>query len=242
MKYLIFFIVLIFINCTNKFINLNLEKNGYYSDKPEICFFVKNKKQIVFIPISHFGTKNLYENIKLKTDSLLKNNFVFFLEGVKSSKNIDSTFILKKRKFFGLYIGENSKTYLNQLKFQYKNLNFKKELIDQPKYDYFGLNNENSYNIDCTFNDILNEFEKSYGEIKLTECDYKTPILDTYNCKNSYNEKLKNSIIIDYRNQILFNELNNSKFDKIAIIYGKAHLNGIKDSLLKLGFKIYTNK
>ena len=47
-----------------------------------------------------------------------------------------------------------------------------------------------------------------------------------------------NEFITHYRNGVIINKINQNKNAKIAIVYGKNHFVGIKDSLQKLGYKI----
>ena len=49
-------------------------------------------------------------------------------------------------------------------------------------------------------------------------------------------EKNLDKIILDSRNEIVIKELSTETRKKIAIIYGKGHLVGIREELLKMGY------
>ena len=64
----------------------------------------------------------------------------------------------------------------------------------------------------------------------MEECDFQTAINEKYDCpyNNSSNaRKLWNEIILEYRNSIVVENILKDKHNRIAMIYGSAHMKGI---------------
>lgn len=75
--------------------------------------------------------------------------------------------------------------------------------------------------------------KKKYGNIILEKCNYEVPDLtkDTKYKKSKNNKAAYDEVIKNYRNRIIVNTLVADKRDKIAIIYGAAHYEGVKKML-----------
>ncbi|NCP46638.1 MAG: hypothetical protein GW818_09535 [Flavobacteriales bacterium] len=233
---LIFFIL-------NSCVSINeiLEKDGIFNEKVEIKNISNTEKNVIFIGMHHFGRKEFYTDVANKTDSLQKNGYITFYESVTLDSSLDSltTEIYKKklRKIIGLksvkYYDTISKKIVG--KYRYKG---EYNLINQPKYSDLNVNMEKALNIDATVNTLIDEFEKQYGAIKLSECDKKTTFnSEKYKCRlmdKGLRYRFKSEFGFDYRNQNLANEINDFKGDKILIIYGKAHYEGLINKLQKI--------
>lgn len=72
----------------------------------------------------------------------------------------------------------------------------------------------------------------------MESCDYNTKFYENSICKNKLGKKRFTPFLVDERNNSILRHIANENKNKIAIIYGKEHFNGVKDSLLKLGYKI----
>lgn len=205
--------------------NYALENLGVYEDNIKLKKIeTKQGKDIVFFPIHHIGTKLFYKDVGFKIDSLKKEQFYFYLETIKANKN--DTILRKWRKLQGIPIAVAKNGYKKTIDSVLK-IKLKKELINQPKYQTFGLDSINSKIVDANLHDIINYYENKYGIIKLEKCDFETDVFLKSTCKN--NKKMTKEededIMIDFRNKIVINELlNDSTHNKIAIIYGKAHI------------------
>ena len=56
----------------------------------------------------------------------------------------------------------------------------------------------------------------------MTECDLETPLNDKYEC-DVLPKVYENEVIVYARNDKIFQEVKNSPYQKIALVYGKMH-------------------
>ena len=232
----IFFIVIT--GCTSYKVNLAFNLMGMYDDYAKLDKLTNNNKQVIFIPMHHIGTKRYYDDVKKKIDSLENSGFHFYTEMVNGDAN-DTMAVLKIRKITGIPSSKENKGYREMLDSIYNGkIKYKKELIDQPSYKDMGLDSIKSKNVDVTINEMIHYYEAKYGEIKLEKCDYETSINKKSTCKGkSINKKHSADAMINFRNKHIIEELLKDKNEKIAIIYGAQHFIGIREELLKLGYK-----
>lgn len=248
---LLYLLILILLtSCKSNIINNFFEREGIYDETSKIEK-LKGENEIIIIPIHHIGTEKFYKNVKKKVDSLINLNYKIYYEmiltdNIKSNDSIkqqlmDTTMTLKFRKAFGL-LGLSKKGTSNYVDFfKEKGIKIKKNLVAQPNLIELGLKNNLSENIDATMDELIKAYENKYGNIILDDYDFKTKIFDDYDrnkCENIVDKKVFDEFVLHYRNNIVLNKINQNKDAKIAIIYGKAHFVGIKDSLQKLGYKI----
>jgi hypothetical protein len=215
--------------------NYALEKKGYYEDKLTIREFTRDSTKIVFFEMAHIGTSLYYEEVKLKIDSLKKQNFYFYLELIKGDESSDSI----RRKFIKITgIAFQKDGYMGSLDsiFAAKGIKLKKQLISQPKYATQGLTENNSSNADVSLNDLINYYENKYQPIVLEPCDYEVSLYEVPKCPITLKKEIRDDIILNYRNNHVLEKLSDEKRQKIGIIYGKGHLKGIKEGLLKMGY------
>lgn len=243
-------IVILLTSCKSYFVNDFFEREGIYDETPRIEK-IKGENEIIVIPMHHIGTENFYKNIRTKIDSLTNLNYKIFYEmiltdNIKSNdstrqKIIDTTMTLKFRKAFGL-LGLSKEGTSNYVDFfKEKGIKIKKNLVAQPNLIELGLKNNLSENVDATMDELIRAYEIKYGNIILEEYDFKTKLLDDYDrnkCEHKIDKKVFDEFVLHYRNGVVLDKINQNKNAKIAIIYGKAHFVGIKDSLQKLGYKI----
>lgn len=248
-KLIIILIAFFFVSCKTYIANSYFEKNGIYDEKVKLEKLT-GENDIVLVPMHHLGTKSFYDDVKNKVDSLVNNNHIVFYEMIMTDnskskdtsqqKLIDTTMVLKFRKAFGLSGmskngSSNYKDYFNE-----KGIKIKKELIPQPKLSNLGLICNSCDNVDATMDELINAYENKYGKIILEEYDLKTPFYENYdkkNCKIKIDKKMFNEFVVNYRNHKIINQINQNIHKKIAIVYGKNHFIGIKDSLHKMGYK-----
>lgn len=229
-------IILTSVACKSALYNLGLERLGVYEDKITLKQLQTIDKEIVFFPIIHVGTELMYQDISYKIDSLNKLDYYFYLEGVQAEKKSDSV-LRKYKKMIGSplvkqgYI-ENIDSLFNS-KFKAK-----KPIVNQPTYEKLGINTKYSRNVDVIFSDIINYYEDQYGEIILEPCDFETDLFSETTCKNDtgLTKEIKDNVIINFRNRNVLKEILADTLTKIAIIYGKAHYEGIKEGLLNEGY------
>lgn len=110
----------------------------------------------------------------------------------------------------------------------------KYDLIAQPKYEQ--LNVKKFLWADVHYLEQINRFESQFGVVRLDSCDLATPLGGSYKCESfpkSTRNKFKTEIAFGYRNRKLAEKIINSPHEKILVIFGKAHLKGLKEELEK---------
>lgn len=131
-------------------------------------------------------------------------------------------------------------TINNEIVIRNKRYKLKEKLVHQPSYVKLGVNETDGRKVDALFADLIGEYERRHGEIKLEECDFETPINEEYKCEfidSNNHKKLWKEIILDYRNHIVVNEISKEKNNKIAVIYGSNHIKGILELLKKQNYR-----
>ena len=229
------FILSIIFSCKSMLYNYALKKIGVYDEKIKLESVNTEDKKIVFFPIHHVGTEKFYTDVQNKTDSLKNLGYYFYYERIDVSAK-EYLVLRKWRKIHGIPIPkEGYKESFDSI----VKIKLKKKIVNQPSYTKLGLDSLNSKNVDARLIEVLNYYEKKYGEVKLEPCDFETTIHEKTICENDNTIKgnVKKDVMIDFRNNIVIKELLKEKKSKIAIIYGKGHLEGLKEELLKYGYK-----
>lgn len=208
--------------------------------KPKPIKFQKcqhnNCKEVVVIPMVHLAKPKYYrESTKIIT-SLRKKNYSFFYERAIYPRNTDSltldTLKRKMRKLIGVPFGFK----LTDTSFSDAYPNFfssGRYIMQNPESAGYSYNLDKRVDLDVE--EVLNMFEKKYGEIILSKCDFDTNFKDKYWCNKLDSEK-KNHVIKDLRENFIIKKVEKSNEEKIGLIYGKIHTKGFEDRLLKLGF------
>ena len=240
MKKIIFLGLILFcFNCKSFLYNTAFEKIGAYDERVSVEKVVLNKKEVVFVPMVHLGTELFYQDVTRKVDSLREKGFVFYYENTKADIKQD-TILRKTRKIRGIPISKNG--YKGSIDSILGNIKLKKKLINQPPYEDLGLKADFSKNVDASLKEMIDFYEAKYGEIILNDCDFSTTIYEKTTCKDEkIEDEILDDMVINFRNTIVVNEVIKDVSNKIAILYGKRHFIGIKDSLLKEGFQISAN-
>jgi len=243
MKNKVFFsLIILFLSTSCKVFVLNtaLENIGAFDEEVVISKLAKNNKEIVFIPMIHLSTKMFYDDVSKKVDSLQNENFFFYYEKISGNLEQDSV-VRKIRKATALpFPKEGYSSSLDSILTKKQRAKLKKEIISQPRYSELGIEKTNSKNVDVSLKDIVDYYEKTNGEIKLEPCDFNNSVFEKSTCEKQKIDKEKyNDAIIAYRNSVVVNEiLNDSLHQKIVVIYGAAHIEGIKESLMKNGYQV----
>ena len=186
----------------------------------------------------HLGTAPFYDDVKTKIDSLKKMGYFFYTEEVKGNKK-DSITVRKSIKLTGIPFSRNNAGYKHFFDSIYNGkVKFKKEIFDQPSPNKFGLDESNSKTVDVTLKEMIDYYESKYGEIKLEPCDFEKSFYEKPNCKNKQIEKkVRDDVYINFRNKNIIKTFLNDNHKKVGIIYGAEHIKGIREELLKQGFK-----
>ena len=238
-----------FTSCKSYIANEYFKSVGVYDNKIKLEKMTYNNSEIIFFGMHHIGKEEFYDDVKKKTDSLLKEDYIFYIEGI-SSQFADKTNLTKEdsitlidlsykfRKILGKpLVAKNMESDYIKL-FKEKGIRIKENLIKQPSYSQFGLSKKNAIITDLTVEKILENYENKYGKVILESCDYETKFHEESTCKIEPDKKIYDEMIMRDRNNSVITHILKEKKSKIAIIYGKAHFIGIKDSLQKLGYKI----
>lgn len=231
-------LLILTINCTSYKVNLAFKLLGIYDDHVKVSMLKNDSKEILFIPMHHIGTKLFYSDVNKKVDSLEKLGFYFYTEQIKEFTR-DTIAILKLRKLTGVPFSKKHMGYMSLFESLYDGrIKYKKELVDQPSYQMMGVDSLKSRNVDVSLSEMIQYYETKYGELKLEKCDYETAIYKKSTCKGkSIKVENRNDAILNFRNNHVIEELQKDSHQKIAIIYGGRHFIGIKEELLKLGYK-----
>lgn len=226
------------LSCTSFKVNLAFKIKGVYDDDVKLSKVTNEEKEVIFIPMHHLGTKLFYDDVKTKIDSLKKIGYFFYTEEVKGNKK-DSITVRKSIKLTGIPFSRNNAGYKHFFDSIYKGkVKYKKEIFDQPSPSKFGLDESNSKTVDVTLKEMIDYYESKYGEIKLEPCDFEKSFYEKPSCKHKpAGEKVRDDVYLDFRNRNVIKTLFNDDHKKVAIIYGAEHFRGIREELLKKGFK-----
>ncbi|MDR2207007.1 MAG: hypothetical protein LBE36_12730 [Flavobacteriaceae bacterium] len=217
--------------------NAAFQSIGIYDDKISLQSVEHGDKRIVFFPMHHIGTKAFYDDVTAKTDSLKAEDYFFLYEKVTASKKND-TLLRKYRKLMGLPVAKSSEEgYIGIINAKFPKFKFKKEVVNQPSYEEFGLTPENSINADANLSEVIDFYESKYGKVVLSECDFETSPYEEYsrNCKkmNKINSENFDDAIVNFRNDVIVQKINELPNKKIAVIYGEDHIKGVIEKLEK---------
>jgi hypothetical protein len=80
---------------------------------------------------------------------------------------------------------------------------------------------------------LIAAYENKYAPIQLTACDFKTAYIDKYECDKLKNKEARNYLTLLYRNEYIANKIASSTHNKIVLMYGAMHYEGILSNLKK---------
>lgn len=237
MKKILLLIPLILLSsCASKLVDYALKKNGVLDKKAVLQPLNYSNKNIVFLNMVHLGTQEYYNDVAVKIDSLQKDGYFVFYEGLylkKSDRIIsekDSVSYLKFRKVTGL----DPLLEYSKIK-PFSDYVGKYNLKDQPDYIELGITSKNSKAVDLPMNTLISQMENDKGVIKLEQCDLDSKLGNgSYTCGKAdkdLTDYFLNNIVIDKRNQHIVANIKESDKNKILIVYGKKHYSGIKNLL-----------
>ncbi|WP_121667521.1 hypothetical protein [Mesonia aquimarina] len=221
-------LILIFITCTLFSCNkLLVELFTSKKVKTEVFYNQEKEKTLVLFPMVHINHPEFYADVKTKLEKLRKKGYTVFYESVAlqdstsfSPKEMD-TLTRKTRKITGIYMSDYKDQQNKSIPKAIRNNNY----ISQSK-ENLGITPQDML-VDIPMNELIEIYEKKYGAIKLTQCDWKTDYLEEYDCETV--PKVRTDEIIVYtRNDTIEKRVYESKLKKIALVYGKKHFQFIK--------------
>ncbi len=196
--------------------------------KPQNVTF--EDKSVIFTPLVHFGQKEFYDHLR---DSIVHwkiDGYTVFYEQIGSGQSylgLDSISYDRLRRKFRRIDGGNAGTaedYEEDLQKVFKNG------IAQPEYTDLGIDSTDIH-ADVTLLDLVNKAEEYYGKVNLDSCDYTTHLDSTYSCFKGLKTKKLDPVYVDYRNTVVVEKIINSELDKIVVLFGAAHIKGMKKLL-----------
>lgn len=208
---------------------------GVLDEKQKLKVASNGRKQVVYLPMHHIGKQSFYDDVKKKIDSLRKDGYVFYYEGLKLSTNDDSlaidTLAKKLRKIMGLdlsllrsnggYIDTSTGNFMGRKNNFVKRYN----LVNQERAGTL-MDTTIDRRADVSLSDLIPALEAELGPIPLDACDYSTPMGQKYTCKK-YKLKEYSRAALEYRNKWIAEEVRRDTSLKIAIVYGAMHFKGL---------------
>lgn len=223
-------------SCAKKLVDLALKKSGAFDKTTVLQPLEYNDKEIVFLNMVHLATKEYYADVTHKIDSLQKDGYFVFYEGLylKKSERIidknDTITYLKFRKVMGI----DPLLEYSKIK-PFSDYVDKHQLIDQPDYTDLGITSKNSKAVDLPMTVLISELEKEKGAVELTPCDFDQKLgSGSYTCDKAASDVRKymmEHVVINKRNEHIVQQIKQSDNKKIVIVYGKNHYDGIKEML-----------
>ena len=211
-----------------------MKRAGIFDTKSELKIIESKNQRIIFIGMHHFGKEEFYDDVANKIDSLQKLDYTVFYESVGKHKETDSLTAIKNfkklRKLMGFFPSEYIDTTTNIIdnKIKYKG---KHKLINQPRYSKLRVDSLTAIKADIDITELILEFEKKNGDIKLDSCDLETELTNkNYKCKK-VNKNLLREFKMEYlrgfREKHLAQVIKKSNKSKVLVIYGDAHFFGL---------------
>ncbi len=188
-------------------------------------------KTVEFIPMHHVGTPEFYDHVAQIVKFFKAAGYRVYFEGVELESKMDSAkadlYDRKFRKMIGVSLDTLGYAHYFHEHGIFRNL------VDQPRYDEFGVDSSD-VNVDVEKYQLVDAYEKKYGEIELTNIDKKLSMDDPYPGKERLPMKKVRYAIVDFRNEHLANYIHNSADKKIVVIYGEEHVQGTFQILKRL--------
>jgi len=217
---LLIVISLLMVSCIAAFLTL---ANKVY----EIDYYTNGEKTVAFIPMIHFNTPAFYQKVNKDMDSLRKAGYRVFYEGLDISPDIDSvakmTILKKFRKATGVVFVKIDSSNAHP----FHNI----KLTNQSTTN-IGINEKLDLLTDMKIDSLIGLYERDKGKIILSDCDLKTDLKDKYKCGKA-RKSARELLILNYRNQYLADKIIKSKSDKILVVYGMSHEDGVMKNLKK---------
>ncbi len=187
---------------------------------------LKNKeKEVTFVRMVHIARPEFYNEVAKEVKKAKEKGAVLFYEFIDFE--IKDTLTLRKiQKIVGFVASPK-----NYAKITGKVI--KKGVLEtQDNAKFLNLANNKDFMVDYTPQRFVKEYEDKFGDIVLTKEDLALS-LDEIN-KNTVPKEQKEVILLDHRNEHLAQEVNQSKSNKIIILYGADHFSGFVKELQKL--------
>jgi hypothetical protein len=191
--------------------------------KVESADFSSNKKSVHFIDMIHLGQQEFYDNVAQEVKKYKKDGYVLFYEWI-DYETADTLTLRKTKKIVGMIPSKKGYSLMiNKIDVE--------GVVFQENDQFMNQVNSLDFNVDVTPQELILEYEKRHGEILLNNEDLQVPLYGDFNFNSDKNIM---DLILNYRNKIVAERIQNSKYDKIIVMYGADHRKGIVEELQKL--------
>ena len=196
-------------------------------------------REIIMIGMIHLEKEAFFDEIRTYLDSLKREGYVVFYEGI-DEEGIDSLSLDTLQRKFRRVVGLHLTGYNDERNESLPRM-FKSERYVTQTRTNLGLTTEQDIRADFSLDHLIAEFEKKEKEIVLTDCDWNTGLMEKYkpNDKTKYN---KYYMIHTLRNDHVKKMVEESEHSKIVILYGRAHWYALYAGIRDMGFKIVEGK
>jgi hypothetical protein len=207
-----------------------------------------NSKTVLFVSMKHTAHPGFYKNVQKLIHEKKSQGYVAFYEGVKMKTEFDSVPLSEKeleykQYFKGTEIKEDSLKYLitvgkykrmvgSRVDSTYYSKHAKNGNVAQPGSQAFGFDG-NDVNADLSVVQIVQGYERKFGEIHLIRDDLSLSIGEDVALDRRLPLDNVLSVILDLRTKYLSELIHTSGHNKMIVIYGKMHKEGIFKELVK---------
>lgn len=203
-----------------------------------IGYFEKEGREVATVPMVHVNKPEFYEMTKRKIDSLRNDGYQVFYEGINSDVTDSLQLDILMRKFRQV-TGFALMDYMDEENEAFKSLQ-KKKYVSQSDVDY-GVNTDTDQHADLYLEQMIEMYEKRYGEIVLIDCDYKTRLGKKYRCSKVDKNK-RYYLLSGIRNSHVLNKIEESDAEKIVLVFGRNHIMDIYSIIRKRGWTFQKEK
>ena len=192
-------------------------------------------REIIMIGMIHVEKPEFFEEIRQYLDSVKREGYVVFYEGIDrydaDSARLD-TALRKFRRVVGIDL---------DLAYDYEEILSAGYTLQS--LEDLGLTTDRDINGDMTYNQLITEYERRYGEIVLTDYDWQTGLAEKYKRRKSGKQEyssydMTNTIREDY----IIEEAMNSSYEKIVLLYGLSHWHFLFQPFLDAGYEVVEGK
>lgn len=198
-----------------------------------IGYYEKEGREVAAIPMIHVNKPEFYKMTKRKIDSLRNDGYQVFYESIDSNVTDSLQLDVLMRKFrqvtgFALmdYMDSENETFKSLQKAKY---------VSQAEVDY-GVIYKTDHHADLYLEQMIELFEKRFGEITLNDCDTTTPLGKKYKC-SKVDESKEYFILNGIRDRHVLDEIEKSSAEKIVVVFGRIHVMDLHSKLQKLGWQ-----
>lgn len=191
--------------------------------KIESVDFASDDKKIHFIDMIHLGQQEFYDNVAQEVKKYKEDGYVLFYEWI-DYETADTLTLRKTKKIVGMIPSKKGYNLMIE-RIEVEGVVF------QENEQFMNQVNSLDFNVDITPQELIQEYENRHREVQLSNEDLQVPLYGDFNFNN---EKSVMDIILNHRNKILAERIQNSKYDKIIVMYGADHQKGVLEELQKI--------